>query len=141
MYATVNVVNVEGTQSIPMYDRVEYAEMKQMDQPVRPDTCSNILHDHDQVHTGECNLDNLLIQLSSQVTPKWYQFGLVAGIAKMTLDRYPSYSPKECLVEVLDYWLRNNPHTPTWRDVAEVLKEIELSQLADDILKVYKTGK
>ena len=69
-----------------------------------------------------------------------YQFGLVVGMAKETLDSYSNYSPKECLVEVLDYWLRNNPHTPTWRDVAEVLKEIKLHQLAEDILKVHQTS-
>ena len=90
------------------------------------------------------DLDSLLIQLRSQVTPKWKEFGLVLGIATEVLDKYSSYSPDECIVEVLDYWLRNH-HTsrtkPTWRDIAKALKEIELHQLAESILSVYKTGK
>jgi hypothetical protein len=56
------------------------------------------------------NLENLLIQLRSQVTPKWYQFGLVVGIDKKVLDGYTSYSPEVCVIEVLDQWLRNR-HT------------------------------
>lgn len=86
-------------------------------------------------------MDSLLIQLSSQVTSKWYELGLVIGIAKENLDEYSCHPPSECLVEVLDYWLRNNPNLPTWRDVAEVLKEVELHELAENILEVYKTGK
>ena len=44
-------------------------------------------------------------------------------------------------MEVVDYWLRNCEGKPTWRDVAEALKKVELHQLADDIFNVYKTGK
>ena len=43
-------------------------------------------------------------------------------------------------MEVLDYWLRNCKSKPTWRDVVETLKDVELYQLADGILNVYKTG-
>ena len=90
------------------------------------------------------DLDSLLIQLRSQVTPKWKEFGLVLGIATEVLDKYSSYSPEECIVEMLDYWLRYH-HTyrtkPTWRDIAKALKEVELYQLAESILSVYETGK
>ena len=81
------------------------------------------------------NLDNLLIQLRSQVTPKWYQFGLVVGIDKKVLDSYTNYSPEVCIIEVLDHWLRNHLTKPTWRDVAHALKEIELHELAEKILR------
>ena len=88
-----------------------------------------------------CNLDNLLIQLRSEVTPYWYQFGTIVGIDKDTLKKYSKYSPDECIIEVLDYWLRNHHDgKPTWRDVAVVLKEIKLDKLAENILKVYETG-
>ena len=91
----------------------------------------------------DINLDNLLIQLRSHMTPMWKEFGLVVGIPEEVLDRYSSYPPEECLVEVLDYWLRMC-HTVgnklTWRDVAKILKEIGLYQLAESILNVYQTG-
>ena len=91
----------------------------------------------------DINLDSLLIQLRSHVTPMWKEFGLVIGIADEVLDTYSSYSPEECLVEVLDYWLRMY-HTAenklTWRDVANAVKEIGLHQLAESILNVCQTG-
>ena len=81
-----------------------------------------------------------MIQLRSQVTPKWYQFGLVVGIDKKVLDRYTSYSPEVCIIEVLDQWLRNRHTKPTWRDVADALKEIELYELAEEIVREWQTA-
>ena len=92
--------------------------------------------DH-SIRSCPINLDNLLIQLRSQVTPKWYQFGLVVGIDKKVLDRYTSYSPEVCIIEVLDQWLRNRHTNPTWRDVADALKEIELYELAEKIVREH----
>ena len=91
----------------------------------------------------DINLNSLLIQLRSHVTPMWKELGLVIGIVEEVLDRYSSYPPEECLVEVLDYWLRKYHTTKnklTWRDVAEAVKEIGLHQLAENILNVYQTG-
>ena len=83
----------------------------------------------------------LLIQLRSEVTPYWYQFGTIIGMTKNTLEHYSKYPPEQCLIEVLDYWVRNHHDSkPTWRDVACVLKQIKLNKLAQDILKVYETG-
>ena len=87
------------------------------------------------------NLDNLLRQIRFQVTPKWYQFGLAVGINKETLDEFSNFPPEECIVEMLDLWLRTSETTVTWREVAKTLKEIGFYQLAERILKVYKTGK
>ena len=87
------------------------------------------------------DLDKLLIQLRLQVSPKWYQFGEAAGIEKEVLDNYArNCSPKDCIIEVFDYWLRNHNEVPTWREVAEILKMINLHQLAFDIEQVYTTG-
>ena len=92
------------------------------------------------------NLDTLLIQLHSEVTLKWREFGQAVGLAEELLDKYSMYPPEECIVEVLDVWLRNYNcsdrdtdnnnmrRKPTWRDVAKALREIELHQLADNIL-------
>ena len=86
------------------------------------------------------NLDSLLIQLRCQVTPLWYKFGLAVGITEEALNKYVGYADEECLVEVLDCWLRNHEKKPTWGDVAKALNDIELCQLAEDILNAYKTG-
>lgn len=60
------------------------------------------------------------------------------------------YPPEECIVEVLDVWLRNYDcdntdasmiRKPTWWDVARALREIELHQLANNILSLCKDGK
>ena len=82
-----------------------------------------------------------MIQIRHEVTPKWYQFGLVVGINKETLDEFSNFTPEECIVEVSDLWLRTSVTTLTWRDVANVLKETGCHRLAEKILKVYKTGK
>ena len=87
------------------------------------------------------NLDNLLIQLRAQVTPKWYQFGEAVGIQKEVLDNCAkNCSPEECIVEMFDYWLRTSKEQPTWREVAKTLNLINLKELAVDIDKVYTTG-
>ena len=82
-----------------------------------------------------------MIQIRSQVTPKWYQFGVAVSISKETLDELSSFPPEECVVEVLDLWLRRRETAATWRDVADVLKQIGLYLLAEKMLKIYKTGK
>ena len=96
------------------------------------------------------DLDTLLIQLRSEVTLKWRELGLAVGLAEDLLDKYSTYPPEECIVEVLDVWLRNYNcgntdasmiRKPTWRDVARALREIELHQLANNILSLYKDGK
>ena len=87
------------------------------------------------------NLDNLLIQLRPQVGKKWYQFGEAAGIRKDVLDKFAKQcSPEDCLVEMLDYWLRNGVERRTWKDIANILRTINLLQLACNIEGVYSTG-
>ena len=36
--------------------------------------------------------------------------------------------------------VQKSPNQTTWRNVADVLNDIGLHQLAEDILKVYETG-
>ena len=86
------------------------------------------------------NLDSLLIQLQAEVTPKWYQFGEIAGVDKGTLNKYTEYPDNQCIIEVLDCWLRNHTGKPTWREVAEILRGIDLQKLASNIERVYETG-
>ena len=93
------------------------------------------------IHTDDSlTLDSLLIQLRPQVTSEWYKFGLALGVAEEVLNKYLGYPSEECIVEMLDNWLRNHGSKPTWKEVAKALKDIGLLQLAEDILKVYTTG-
>ena len=78
------------------------------------------------------NLDSLLIQLRDEVTPKWHEFGVAVGVPQYLLDQYSNYPAGERLIQVFNYWLKNHHH-PTWRDVAELLHDIELHELADSI--------
>ena len=77
----------------------------------------------------------MLILLRAHLTPKWKEFGLVVGIEEDVLKMYSSHPPEECIVEVLDYWLRNcqEGSKPTWKKIATILKDIGLHQLAENI--------
>ena len=71
----------------------------------------------------------------------WRQFGEAVGIEEEVLDSFAkTCSPEDCIVEMLDYWLRNTLKKTTWRDIATALKVINLPQLANDIEMVYSTG-
>ena len=76
------------------------------------------------------------------MTPKWYQFGEVIGVEKKVLDKFDveKYPPEQCIIEVIDNWLRNHAGQPTWREVAEALRQIGLLTLACDIEDIYKRG-
>ena len=83
-----------------------------------------------------------MLQIKHEVTPVWYQFGEVIGVEKKLLDKFDveKYPPEQCIIEVIDNWLRNHAGQPTWREVAEALRQIGLLTLASDIEDVYKTG-
>ena len=85
------------------------------------------------------DLDMLLIQLKPQVVTKWKQFAEAVGLSNI-IKELSQYSEDECIVEVFDQWLKSHPTKPTWRNVADVLNDIGLQQLAKDIRKVYQTG-
>ena len=96
----------------------------------------NIIADED------LNLDTLLIHIGSHITSKWYEFGRAAGVSNEILDKCLGYPSEQCIIEVLDYWLRSQKKSkPTWKDVSEVLKVIQMESLAEDVLNFYKTGK
>lgn len=76
------------------------------------------------------------------MAPLWYEFGLAVGIDKETLNKFSALPKEDCIVELLDFWLRKreNEKKVTWREVAEAIKQIGLHTLAQDLLDVYKTG-
>ena len=87
------------------------------------------------------NLDLLLILLKDELTPKWYEFGLVVGVPKEVMDGYVGHPSDQCLIEMLDYWLRHHSGQLTWAEVAQALREIHLYQLAEKALQISTRGK
>ena len=57
------------------------------------------------------------------------------------LEACLQYPAEESIVEVCDNWLRNHIGQPTWREVAEALRQIDFQQLANETEIVYETGK
>ena len=45
-----------------------------------------------------------------QVSKQWYQFGLALGLTMDVLEEFNHYSEDDCLVEVLDYWIKHSQH-------------------------------
>lgn len=86
------------------------------------------------------NLDFLLMQIKREITQHWYQFGKALGVESKVLEKCSQHPPEESIVEVCDHWLRNHTGKPTWREVAEALRQIKFQSLAFDIENVYKTG-
>ena len=85
------------------------------------------------------NLDLLLMLLREELTPRWYEFGLVVEVPKEIMDTYLGYPSDQCLIEVLDYWLRNHPRQLTWKEVAQALKEAKFYHLAEKALQIFST--
>ena len=83
------------------------------------------------------HLDELLLKLShSQVSPKWRQFGFAVRVPVETLDELSSYREEERrLSEIANYWMKQHQGRLTWREVARIMKEIDLNDLAGEILR------
>ena len=66
-----------------------------------------------------CDLNSLVYTLREQFSSKWYSFGLAIGVPKEILNQLKHYSDEECLIEVLNYWLRHHPGKPTWQEIVD----------------------
>ena len=87
------------------------------------------------------DLDNLLRQVQNEVTGSWYQLGEAAGVPSDLLNKCSQHSSEECVIEVLDYWLRNCGETKRkWTDVADILNITGFRSLAGRIMRAYETG-
>lgn len=77
----------------------------------------------------------LLLQIGSkvEVAARWYEFGRAVGTDKEILEECANYLPKEAIVEIFKWWVRNRQ--VTWKDVSEVLNNVGLQKLATYILK------
>ena len=76
------------------------------------------------------DLNCLLLKLRGDihVTNQWYLFGLAIGVPRDIMDELKSYPREQCLVEVLDYWLRHHPSQPTWQQVVTAQEKVKFYQ-------------
>lgn len=88
-------------------------------------------------------MDVLLILLKNDIIQRWYEFGLLIGVPKRVMDSYyeSGCSADQCVIEVLDYWLRHYPGLLTWKKVAKQMNEINLHHLADRAFQLSETGR
>ena len=85
-------------------------------------------------HLWSCVIDeSLLTKLRGKIKSQWYHF----GVPNNALDQLHSHSEDDCLVEVLDYWLKNHPDQPTWKELADAVADLQDYELANSILKIY----
>ena len=86
----------------------------------------------------------MLIQVKAEVTPLWYEYGVVLGVPQDILNELRGMNADDIdkLIEVLDFWFRKFPASggPSWKEVALSLREIGLNELAARIMTVYTTG-
>ena len=85
------------------------------------------------------DLDSLLAKLHGRVDTQWFALGTALGIPTEFLDSLKSYNypDQDCMVEMLDYWLRNHPDQPTWKEIADAIEDIHDYLLAKSIKAVY----
>ena len=99
--------------------------------------CTHTLPDN----SVEVTLERMLFLLREKVSSKWRDFGDAVGIDEVVLESIAKTTfSHNCIVEVLDYWLKYSDEKLTWKDVADALRDIDLYELAQDIEKVYETG-
>lgn len=64
-------------------------------------------------------------KIGDQVKSEWYEFGVAIGITKDVLDQL-SGEDKQCLTQVLKYWLKNHQGQPTWQEVKDAQQRIKM---------------
>ena len=67
----------------------------------------------------------------------WHQLGQVLGVPTELLEMLKGYSQEECMIEVGDYWLRNHPDQPTWKEVTDAVESIKDHKQANGIMGIY----
>ncbi len=83
----------------------------------------------------------MLIELRS-VSSKWKEFGKQLQYTSSELQqmKVTSYGTDfGAFIELCDNWLRKTKK-PTWKMLAQALKNINEQQLSENILKINKTG-
>ena len=54
------------------------------------------------------------------------------------LEEFNLYSEEDCLVEVLEYWLKHHPAQPTWQEITDAQSKLETFNTTKDSGAQYK---
>ena len=84
-----------------------------------------VSYEYSQLEDVPLDLNSLQQILQGQISKQWYQFGLSLGIPMDVLEGFNLYSEEDCLVEVLDYWLKHHPSKPTWQEITDAQRKIK----------------
>ena len=88
--------------------------------------------EYSQLEETPVNLKRLLDKLQGQISKQWYQIGLILGLPMDVLEGFNFYSEDDCLVEVLDYWLKHHPGKPMWQEITDAQKKVEIFNTEQD---------
>ena len=88
--------------------------------------------EYSQLEETPVNLKRLLEKLQGRISKQWYQLGLTLGLPMDVLEGFNLYSEDDCLVEVLDYWLKHHPARPTWQEIIDAQKKVEIFNTEQD---------
>ena len=89
-------------------------------------------YEYGQLEEIPLDLKSLLQKLQGQISKQWYQFGLALGLPMDVLEGFNLYSEEDCLVEVLDYWLKHHTTQPTWQEITNAQSKIESFNICED---------
>lgn len=78
---------------------------------------------HYSVPLDEVILKDAIVELKGV---NWFSLGIQLDIEKCELDKMKSKHPHDenlCMIEVLDYWLKNTSD-PTWHNLADAVEKV-----------------
>ena len=72
----------------------------------------------------------------------WKQLGECLGVSPSQLDEIAKQcsTAAECMVEMLDVWIKNHVGHPTWKEVIVGLGKLNHYHLAESLKHRYTTG-
>ena len=82
----------------------------------------------------EVDLQSLVKHLLN-IAPKWQLIGEQLGVSDTVLDEiFTNYeSDHDCLIQMLDFWLRKHHSHPTWREIISALHLMEEHAYAESL--------
>ena len=85
-------------------------------------------------------LKDLMSSLYHRMADKWKPLGILLEIPEGTLatiDERKMGDPQQCLLEMLEWWLKRMDPPATWSAIAEAVRFLGEEQLAEDLLHRY----
>ena len=86
------------------------------------------------------NLSDLTMALCNRLADKWKRLGVYLRLPKAALDTINRENSEDCLVEMLDCWLKQVNPPPSWTTIIEAIEVLGDKQLAAELKTKYCTG-